>query len=142
LLAAGRGDLFGDLFLNATAGFDPASPLRQEVSERLREVIIKSWTLVGMPRAIAASYSLQAVDPTDRPVDPRRLELVLDPEKVMQRGKAWFELAFQDLESKIFSRFNHHKELGELLNPSSTTQAKRVCFRMGSKVCGLRVVYG
>ncbi|KAF9890535.1 hypothetical protein FE257_005940 [Aspergillus nanangensis] len=60
LISIGRGDVDGDLcnYIKQKPGTD-----NKEVLNRLRKVIIKSWALVGMPKAISASYSLQQVDP-------------------------------------------------------------------------------
>ncbi|OQU95823.1 hypothetical protein CLAIMM_01990 [Cladophialophora immunda] len=112
LAAAGRGDKFGELYQYALAQAKNDEEYRKRLSIRLREVIIKSWTLIGMPRGIAASYSLQAADQKDDEVgEIRRAKIVNDAELPLQRSQAWFKEAFQDQEPKIFSRFNHHTEL-------------------------------
>jgi hypothetical protein len=105
--------MFGDLYRYALERAEFDESYRRNLSIRLREVIIKSWTLIGMPRAIAASYSLQAADQKDDEAgNIRRAKLVNDPDLPLQRSQLWFKQAFQDLEQKIFSRFNHHSELG------------------------------
>ncbi|KIW87606.1 uncharacterized protein Z519_11931 [Cladophialophora bantiana CBS 173.52] len=112
LAAAGKGDMFGDLYQYALAQAKFDEVYRKNLSIRLREVIIKSWTLIGMPRAIAASYSLQAADQKDDEADNiRRAQLINEPDLPSQRSQSWFKQAFQDMEPKIFSRFSYHSEL-------------------------------
>ncbi|KAK5449794.1 hypothetical protein LTS15_008366 [Exophiala xenobiotica] len=112
LAAAGKGDMFGDLYRYALERAEFDESYRRNLSIRLREVIIKSWTLIGMPRAIAASYSLQGADQKDDEAgNIRRATLVNDPDLPLQRSQLWFKQAFQDLEQKIFSRFKYHSEL-------------------------------
>lgn len=123
--------MFGALFEHAIAKPGSGPSYRAEVSARLREVIIKSWTLVGMPRAIAASYSLQAADTSPVPESTRRAELAAKPEQVLPHGQAWFEQAFQELEPKIFARFTNHKELGSFGPPFLLMETNLMCVQSG-----------
>ncbi|RFU29402.1 hypothetical protein B7463_g6935, partial [Scytalidium lignicola] len=110
LASISRGNAVGELFQYVTA--DSSVDYKRKVSQRLREMILKSWTLIGMPRAISASYALQAADKDgDSAVEHQRVDVVLQPDLVMRRSKDWFAKTFQEDEQAIFDRFSAHKEM-------------------------------
>ncbi|KAK5193096.1 hypothetical protein LTR99_001752 [Exophiala xenobiotica] len=99
LITADGGSHLGELyqFVLNDLGSDSTLESRQNVSRRLRAVIAKAWTLVGMPRASDGLFALLRVeDPKDAAQDWDRAEFARQPEKAIQRTQAWWQQVFGD----------------------------------------------
>jgi len=97
LITADGGKKLGDLYkyLIAELGPESSQESRKRVSKRLRAVIMKSWTLVGMPRASDGFFSLVAVEPLeDADQEWNRKEYAANPEKALQRTEEWWAQVF------------------------------------------------
>jgi hypothetical protein len=81
-------------------GTDSTLESRRNVSRQLRAVIIKIWTLVGVPRASDGLFSLLKVeDEANAAQDWDRSQLVAEPEKALLRTKDWWQQVFGEEES-------------------------------------------
>lgn len=114
MISIGRGDVYGDLFNYL---IEKPGTKRGQISARLRDVIIKSWTLVGMPKAISASYSLQGVDPEGDLFDEnRRFAAIKNTDTLTATSRDWFRQVFGSNEKAIFARFASHVDMGKALS--------------------------
>jgi len=99
LITADGGKHLGELyqFLLEELGSASTFESRQNVSRRLRAVIIKAWTLVGMPRASDGLFSLVAVeDPKDAAQGWDRDKFAEQEQTPSQRTYAWWQQVFGD----------------------------------------------
>ncbi|KAF2808127.1 uncharacterized protein BDZ99DRAFT_445287 [Mytilinidion resinicola] len=101
LLATDGGENFAALYKYAIKQLGPgsSSEARKNVSRRLREVIIKTWTLLGLPKVFPAYYSLASAEaPGDAAADFERSErrANLHPDEVSARGQDWIERELAD----------------------------------------------
>jgi len=103
LMTADGGEHIGELyqFIISELGSNSTHASRQNVSKRLRAVIYKAWTLIGMPRASAGYFSLAKVEaPGDEYQDWDRYEFAT-PEKALARTKHWWGQVFGEEEEPI-----------------------------------------
>jgi len=87
---------------------------RRRISQRLREVIIKSWTLVGMPRASIGYFSLiQTEAPEDAAVDFDRAEYraTLHADEVSNRAQGWISQEFAEDETGVLDSLSTNPDL-------------------------------
>ncbi|KAF2493636.1 hypothetical protein BU16DRAFT_465362 [Lophium mytilinum] len=96
LLATDGGEHFAALYKYALDQLGPgsSSEARKNVSRRLREVIIKTWTLIGLPKVFPAYYSLASAEaPGDAAADFERSErrANLHPDQVTARSQDWLK---------------------------------------------------
>lgn len=97
LLTADGGEHLGELYKFLIAELGPESPResRRKISRRLRAVVMKSWTLVGMPRASDGFFSLVKVEPEeDSDKEWDRAEYASNPQKALHRTTEWWEQVF------------------------------------------------
>jgi len=97
LMTADGGKNLGELykFLIAELGPQSTQESRRRISKRLRAVIMKSWTLVGMPRASDGFFSLVKEEPAeDMDQEWNRKEYAADPEKAVKRTMDWWGQVF------------------------------------------------
>jgi hypothetical protein len=96
-MTADGGKQLGELYKYLISELGPESTLesRKRISRRLRAVIMKSWTLVGMPRASDGFFSLVKVEPEeDADLEFNRAEFAADPEKALKRTNDWWGQVF------------------------------------------------
>ncbi|KAH8701522.1 hypothetical protein BGW36DRAFT_458405 [Talaromyces proteolyticus] len=106
LIATDGGAHLGKLYKYILKGLGHNSTLesRQNVSRRLRTVIIKTWTLVGVPRASDGLFSLiKEEDEKDAAQDWDRSKFFAEPDKVLLRTQEWWSQVFGE-ESAIISK--------------------------------------
>ncbi|OCK82595.1 hypothetical protein K432DRAFT_471428 [Lepidopterella palustris CBS 459.81] len=116
LLAVDSGAHFGALFEYVISqSTDKDTPdARRRVSRQLREVIIKEWTLVGMPRVFAAYYSLNSKEnPSDRAADFERAEqrATLHPDQVSDRAQSWLKQELAEDEAAVWNSLSANPDL-------------------------------
>jgi len=122
LLAVDGGKHLGELYLFVLRDLssESTSSSRQNVSRRLRAVIIKAWTLVGMPRASDGLFSLLKVeDPNDTAQDWDRFDFAAKPEKALQRTQIWWEQVFGEDAAGIHKSYE--------ANPDFCKYSNRLC---------------
>lgn len=108
LITADGGKHLGELYEYIIKDLGSASTLasRQNVSRRLRAVIIKEWTLVGMPRASDGLFSLvKSEDPKDAAQDWDRSDFAAKPEKALERTRAWWSQVFGEEAAGIYKSY-------------------------------------
>lgn len=110
MAAVGRGTAFGDLYNVVVESQDVQYKMR--VSKRLREVVMKAWTIVGLPQTISACYALLAADGQVINTSSRYDSLLHDPEKLMANGHSWLAKGFRGDEEKLWTSFNGQKSMG------------------------------
>lgn len=99
LMTADGGKNLGALykFLIAELGTNDTQESRRRISRRLRAVVMKSWTLVGMPRASDGFFSLVKEEaPEDADQSFGREEYAADPQKANKRTMDWWRQVFGD----------------------------------------------
>lgn len=97
LMTADGGKQLGELykFLISELGSESTQESRRRISRRLRAVIMKSWTLVGMPRASDGFFSLVKVEPLeDADQEWNRTEYAANPQKALRRTMDWWGQVF------------------------------------------------
>ncbi|KAI9735362.1 MAG: hypothetical protein M1818_006557 [Claussenomyces sp. TS43310] len=106
------GELY--LFLIAALGDEGTLEARRRISRRIRAVIIKAWTLVGMPRASDGFFSLTKVEKVeDVDMNGDRQRYAADPELAMRRTKAWWAQVFGEQESStILDSYSTNPDFG------------------------------
>jgi hypothetical protein len=94
---------------------------RRRISRRLRAVIIKAWTLVGMPRASDGLFSLLSVELVeDAAQEWDRAEFAADPEKALKRTAEWWNQVFGEEETaKIAKSYATNPDFGKYMVSSS-----------------------
>jgi len=107
LIAADGGRFVADLYKYLIAELEVSGNSTQEsrkrVSRKLRDVIVKSWTLVGMPRSSDALYALlPAESPEDAASEWSRDKLLAEPEKALARTSEWFKSVLAEEEGPVF----------------------------------------
>ncbi|EXJ87193.1 hypothetical protein A1O3_04152 [Capronia epimyces CBS 606.96] len=114
LITADGGAHLGELyqFVLNDLGAESTLESRQNVSRRLRAVVIKAWTLVGMPRASDGLFSLLKVeDPKDAAQDWDRSEYAREPEKAIQRTQDWWKQVFgQEVIAGIYKSYESNPD--------------------------------
>jgi hypothetical protein len=88
---------------------------RHNVSQRLRAVILKSWTLAGMPRASDAFFALKRVEPEeDSAREWDRREFAAAPERAMERRNTWWGKVFKKEETaRIENSYPNEEDFSE-----------------------------
>lgn len=106
------GDLYQ--FVLKDLGSESTQGSRQNVSRRLRAVIIKEWTLVGMPRASDALFSLIKVeDPLDAARDWDRSQYADQPQLAMKRTETWWDQVFGEEAGGIHKSYETNPDFCE-----------------------------
>jgi hypothetical protein len=106
----------GELYQFILNGFGNDSTLesRQNVSRRLRAVIIKEWTLVGMPRASDGLFSLvNEEDPKDAAQDWDRHKFAAQPVKATERTQVWWQQVFGEEAAGIYKSYETNPDFCE-----------------------------
>jgi len=118
LMTADGGKHLGELyqFILKELGSNSTSESRQNVSRRLRAVIIKEWTLVGMPRASDGLFSLVKVeDPSDAAQDWDRSDFAAEPEKATKRTQVWWQQVFGEEAAGIYKSYETNPDFCEYM---------------------------
>ncbi|EXJ67389.1 uncharacterized protein A1O5_09402 [Cladophialophora psammophila CBS 110553] len=97
LITADGGHHLGDLYqfiLKRLGGDDAPTAARDRVYHRLHTVVLKTWTLAGMPRASDGLFSLLRVDRPPKTMGQSLPGLMSQPEAVMARTDVWWNFVF------------------------------------------------
>jgi len=116
LITADGGEHLADLYTYLLAKLGPNSTQedRRRVSRRLRAIIIKSWTLVGMPRASTGFFAFAKLEkPEDIDMSWDRSDYAADPAKAVKRTKEWWTQVFGEQEAnRILDSYNTNPDFG------------------------------
>lgn len=117
MIATDAGDKFAALYEYAIKqlGPNPTSEARRTISRRLREVIIKIWTLAGLPRVFAAYYALASVEgPDGAAIDPERAEqrATLPLDQLTSRATDWMMKELPEEAEGIWKSLAGNPDLG------------------------------
>ncbi|OCK81383.1 hypothetical protein K432DRAFT_326441, partial [Lepidopterella palustris CBS 459.81] len=113
LITADGGAHVADLyqFLIKELGSNSSQEDRRRVSRRLRAIIMKAWTLVGMPRASDALFALKKVEaPGDKALDWDRAEYAANPERALKRRNEWWAKVFNEETARIEKSYEEDKD--------------------------------
>ncbi|KAH0537200.1 L-galactonate dehydratase [Glutinoglossum americanum] len=116
LIATGRPDSIATLYLYLIALPQFSTPdQRKWLSHRLRVVLMKGWTLVGIPVVLGALAALARVEKEEDTEAGLERQNVLDMRHLRDRGTAYLQTLYKGNLDPIFETWGSHSEHFEWL---------------------------
>lgn len=114
-LTTDGGHNWGELYKYLISEYGTTPEERKNINRRLRQIVIKAWCLIGIPRATDGYIALKKVEaPEDIADEWNREELVNNPEKAKAQGGSWFDKLFKEEKGPILQAMGSFPDLGEL----------------------------
>ncbi|KAI9799394.1 MAG: hypothetical protein M1833_004094 [Piccolia ochrophora] len=109
LVATHNASKVADLYIYLTSRKNFSTSIqRKRLSRRLRETLMKAWTLVGIPVVLEAVVALAKVErPEDKETGSARVGAELGPE-VEARGTSFLQMLYKHNLQPIFNTFGSH----------------------------------